>query len=151
MTSPPPPESEAQEAPSRGRPESDLDPDAGPAQAFAARLRALREQAGRPSYRSLAAIANYSTTTLSQAAAGHDLPSLEVTLAYVRACGGGGDREWAVGWHEAARACRGQLPAAGSKEPKAIEDSAPTAVRNSSSTCSRTVGIASGLVATALP
>ncbi|WTZ88058.1 helix-turn-helix domain-containing protein [Streptomyces sp. NBC_01384] len=57
-------------------------------QSFAYELRALRRSVGNPSYRELASRANYSGTTLSEAARGLSLPSLEVTLAYVRACKG---------------------------------------------------------------
>ncbi|WP_410579917.1 helix-turn-helix domain-containing protein [Amycolatopsis sp. lyj-108] len=68
---------------------------------FAEHLRKLRAQAGRPPYRELARRAHYSSTTLSDAAGGRRLPSLEVTLAYVRACGG--DRgEWEKRWRTVA-------------------------------------------------
>jgi hypothetical protein len=66
---------------------------------FAAQLRELREQAGRPSYRQLAQLAHYSHTALSQAAAGGSLPSLAVTQAFVRACGGD-EAEWSARWRE---------------------------------------------------
>ncbi|WP_283515205.1 XRE family transcriptional regulator [Streptomyces sp. H27-C3] len=65
---------------------------------FAADLRQLRQEAGSPSYRALSGIAHFSVATLSGAAAGHRLPSLDVTLAYVRACGGDPDR-WEPRWH----------------------------------------------------
>ncbi|MCK2244485.1 MULTISPECIES: hypothetical protein [unclassified Crossiella] len=55
---------------------------------FAAELRELRAQAGSPTYRELAARVDYSVAALSKAAGGRALPSLAVTLAYVRACGG---------------------------------------------------------------
>src|SRR5205814_1535120 len=55
-------------------------------------------------------VSHYSTTTLSAAASGQRLPTLDVTLAYVRACGGA-EAEWTAGWREAA-ARSGQLPAA---------------------------------------
>lgn len=71
-----------------GRPETRIDPSEGPLQSFAYELRGLRRAVGNPSYRELAGRANYSGTTLSEAARGLSLPSLEVTLAYVRACGG---------------------------------------------------------------
>lgn len=64
---------------------------------FAAELRALRESAGRPTYRAMAQRAGYGVTTLSQAAAGKQLPTRTVTLAYVTACGGDvseWDRRW---------------------------------------------------------
>ncbi|MCX4904354.1 hypothetical protein [Streptomyces sp. NBC_00878] len=86
------------------RGERPLDPDGGPLSEFAARLRKLREQAGRPTYRDLARNAHYSIATLSSAAAGRQLPSLAVTLAYVRACGGD-EREWKLIWRRAADAC----------------------------------------------
>ncbi|MFD3524228.1 helix-turn-helix domain-containing protein [Streptomyces sp. NPDC058653] len=86
------------------RGERPLDPQGGPLSEFAARLRKLREQAGRPTYRDLARDAHYSIATLSSAAAGRQLPSLAVTLAYVRACGGD-EREWAVVWRRTADAC----------------------------------------------
>jgi hypothetical protein len=70
------------------RPERVLSDDDGPVERFAAGLRELREEAGRPGYRELARRAHYSVTTLSVAAAGRQLPSLAVALAYAQACGG---------------------------------------------------------------
>ncbi|MFC0104899.1 helix-turn-helix domain-containing protein [Kibdelosporangium aridum] len=52
---------------------------------FAADLRLLRQKAGNPTYRELAKRAHFSVTTLSSAANGRQLPSLNVALAYVRA------------------------------------------------------------------
>ncbi|MBA4863079.1 WD40 repeat domain-containing protein [Streptomyces sp. PSKA54] len=74
--------------PGPGRTEGELDPEAGPLPRFAAELRALRESAGKPTYRAMAQQARYGVTTLSQAAAGKQLPTRAVTLAYVKACGG---------------------------------------------------------------
>ncbi|OLF17273.1 hypothetical protein BU204_12615 [Actinophytocola xanthii] len=68
---------------------------------FARDLRSLRERAGRLTYRELSARAHYSEAALSQAAGGRRLPSLPVTLAYVRACGGD-EEEWERRWHEVA-------------------------------------------------
>ncbi|MEU3848299.1 hypothetical protein [Streptomyces sp. NPDC029554] len=84
-----------------GRREKELDPAQGPVQRLAHELRLLREEAGGPSYRELAGAAGYSAPTLSEAAAGRRLPSLPVTLAYVRACGGD-ESAWERRWHEAA-------------------------------------------------
>ncbi|MFC5180718.1 helix-turn-helix domain-containing protein [Actinomadura harenae] len=81
-----------------GRPERPLDRDAGPVPAFADELRKLRRKAGSPSYRVLAARANYSHTVLSDATRGERLPTLAVTLAFVRACGGD-PAEWEARWH----------------------------------------------------
>jgi WD40 repeat protein len=84
-----------------GRPERALDPDAGQLQRFASDLRQLRVAAGRPSYRELSRRAHFSVTALSEAAGGSVMPSLPVTLAYVRACGGDHDA-WAERWHRLA-------------------------------------------------
>lgn len=84
-----------------GRHERPLDADAGPLAGFAADLRRLRQLAGGPSYRQLSKSANYSATALSQAASGESLPTLTVTLAYVRACGGD-TQAWERSWRELA-------------------------------------------------
>ncbi|MFF0387880.1 helix-turn-helix domain-containing protein [Kitasatospora sp. NPDC004615] len=75
-----------------------LDPTDGPLQAFAHGLRELRESVGNPTYRSLARVAGFSATTLSDAAAGLRRPSLEVTLAFVGACQGD-EEDWRRRWH----------------------------------------------------
>lgn len=90
------------EAARKGRRERAVDPAAGPLQAFAHQLRELRRAAGSPSYRELARRAHFSDTSLSVAASGADLPSLEVTLGYVRACGGD-IAEWERRWRQVAR------------------------------------------------
>ncbi|MCJ1678326.1 NB-ARC domain-containing protein [Streptomyces sp. APSN-46.1] len=90
-----------------GRPEKPLAPDAGPATAFARELRRLRAAAGSPSYREMARSALFSSTVLSDAAAGYRLPTLQVALAFVETCGG--DRSiWERRWREAARAAGGE-------------------------------------------
>ena len=76
--------------PRRERP---LGPEDSPLIRFAADLRRLRQTAGSPTYRELSKLAHYGVTTLSEAAAGRELPTLAVTLAYVTACGGDPD-EW---------------------------------------------------------
>jgi hypothetical protein len=68
---------------------------------FATALRELRRQAGSPPFRQLARRAHYSPTTLSVACSGTVLPSLEVTLSLVRACGGR-EEEWRQRWTDAA-------------------------------------------------
>ncbi|MET9263342.1 ABC transporter ATP-binding protein [Amycolatopsis sp. NPDC004079] len=83
------------------RPERPLDGDDTPLLRFAAGLRRLRASAGNPTYRDLGAQTHYSAASLSEAAAGRKLPSLPVTLAYVKACGG--DMvEWERNWSELA-------------------------------------------------
>jgi hypothetical protein len=76
---------------------------------FAADLRMLREEAGRPPYRDLARIAHYSSTTLSDAAGGKKIPSLAVTLAFVKACGGD-VKEWERRWHSLTATARPPEP-----------------------------------------
>jgi Ig-like domain from next to BRCA1 gene/Helix-turn-helix domain len=66
---------------------------------FLAGLRALREQAGEPSLRVMARRAHYSHTALSGVLSGDRLPSLALTLAFVRACAGDED-EWRRRWHK---------------------------------------------------
>ncbi|WP_125263015.1 hypothetical protein [Streptomyces alboflavus] len=98
-----------------GRRESPLDPDAGPVQRFASELRALRRDAGGPTYRTMAARGGYSATTLAQAAAGERLPSLPVLRAYVAACGGDG-----AAWERRLREAGAEaaaVPSAAADEP----------------------------------
>jgi WD40 repeat protein len=83
------------------RPERVIDPADGAVQRFAVELRALRRAAGNPGYRELARRVHYSATTLAEAAGGARLPSLPVTLAYVRACGGD-VAAWEERWQAAA-------------------------------------------------
>ncbi|MFJ2559210.1 hypothetical protein ACIO2V_27275 [Streptomyces sp. NPDC087534] len=83
-----------------GRREVPVDPAAGPVQRFAFELRKLRAEPDRITYRLLAQRAGYSVTTLSQAAAGEQLPTLPVALAYVGACGGN-LAEWEARWKAA--------------------------------------------------
>jgi hypothetical protein len=75
----------------RGRPESALDPASGPEARFALALRQLRENAGCPPYRELAARpgVHFSAKVLSEAANGREIPRWEHVCAYVIACEGG--------------------------------------------------------------
>src|SRR4051794_27879196 len=79
------------------RQERPLDSSAGPVARFACGLRDLRRRAGSPTYRQMAARAHFSASTLSVAASGSRLPSLEVALAYAQSCGADAD-EWARRW-----------------------------------------------------
>ncbi|MBL1116350.1 hypothetical protein JK364_28725 [Streptomyces sp. 110] len=83
-----------------GRPESPLDPSAGPVQRLASELRKLRTEAGSPTYRAMAARTGHGASTLSEAAAGERLPTLPVMLAYVEACGGDPE-DWEERWRQA--------------------------------------------------
>ncbi|RPE38927.1 WD40 repeat protein [Streptomyces sp. Ag109_O5-1] len=85
-----------------GRSEGPLDPSAGPVQRLAFELRKLRQDAGGLTYSVMAQCTDYSVATLSRAAAGGQLPTLEVVLAYVRACGADPE-EWEPRWRAVAR------------------------------------------------
>ncbi|MBP2478045.1 WD40 repeat protein/energy-coupling factor transporter ATP-binding protein EcfA2 [Crossiella equi] len=100
------------------RPERPLDPAGGPIQEFAAQLRTLRRRAGSPSYRELARRAHFAMATLAHAARGDRLPSLAVTLAYVRACDETEDTEdWARRWRAVAEHTGTATPAEPGGEP----------------------------------
>lgn len=83
------------------RAERPLDAGDSPLLRFAADLRRLRQGVGSPAYRELSRRAHYSTGALSDAAGGRKLPSLAVTVAYVRACDGD-TGEWTRRWHQVA-------------------------------------------------
>jgi hypothetical protein len=59
----------------------------GPVADLARALRHAREQAGLPTYRTLAESTHYSASVLADAAAGRDCPTWEVTRAFTAACG----------------------------------------------------------------
>ncbi|MGW0735165.1 nSTAND1 domain-containing NTPase [Streptomyces sp. NPDC002851] len=83
-----------------GRREKPVDPDAGPIPRLAHELRLLREKAGKPPYREMVKRAGYSTTALSQAAAGDQLPTLAVVRAYAEALDADPE-EWEERWRQA--------------------------------------------------
>ncbi len=91
------------------RPERALGADDDELVRFAADLRKVKEQAGSPTLRELARRAHYSLTTLSEATSGRKLPTLEVTLAYVRACGGDA-ADWEDRWRKLAEGQQPQQP-----------------------------------------
>jgi tetratricopeptide (TPR) repeat protein len=82
-----------------GRRETPLD-SSGPLHEFALQLRELRANADL-TYRQMAGSRHYSVSTFARAANGRALPPLDVTLAYVEACGGDPDR-WRRFWHSLA-------------------------------------------------
>ncbi|MFI0370767.1 hypothetical protein ACH35V_23100 [Actinomadura sp. 1N219] len=99
------------------RPERELDPRADPLHGFAHGLRELRRQAGEPGYRELADRTRFSASALAAAARGERLPSLQVTLAYVDACGGDRD-EWKRRWEDLRRRLtEGTADAPGAEPP----------------------------------
>ena len=82
------------------RPERQLDPQAGPVQAFAAELRLVREKAGSPKYLQMARATGRSRTALAEAAGGDHLPTWETVEAYLTACGQN-PAAWQTRWEEA--------------------------------------------------
>ncbi|MFC0542395.1 WD40 repeat domain-containing protein [Kutzneria chonburiensis] len=80
--------------------------------AFATDLRALRAKASNPAYRELGRRVHYSAATLSEAASGRKLPSLPVTLAYVRGCDGD-----VVAWEQRWRQVAAELADEPAAEP----------------------------------
>ena len=126
-----------------GRPEEPLPRDGSPEREFAFWLRDLRNSAGL-TYQQLARAATYSTSTMQAAAAGRQLPTLKVVMAFVRACGGD-QAQWQAYWTQVKRALDGDSPYdrkqtvrppwAGEPETTALEanpNSAPEATRNAS-------------------
>jgi hypothetical protein len=73
---------------------------------FAADLDQLRQSAGITSLRAVARKTYFSHTTIADAAAGKKFPSLEVTTAFVTACGGDVE-EWRRRWTETYAALSG--------------------------------------------
>jgi hypothetical protein len=96
-----------------------LDPGNGLLSCFAHELRQLRAAVGYPSYRDLARKALFSASVLSAAARGFSLPSLQVTLAYVGACGGDlGD--WQRRWEAVAADLAGRAANSGDAAGSAV-------------------------------
>ncbi|MGH3939156.1 MAG: helix-turn-helix domain-containing protein [Pseudonocardiaceae bacterium] len=89
-----------------------IDPHGDPVAELASSLAALRKRTGSIPYRQMAGMARFSHTTLSRAAKGKDLPTWEVTEAFVNACGDDPD-EWRFKWEFARDKQRGMRSAAG--------------------------------------
>jgi conflict system STAND superfamily ATPase len=85
------------------RQERPLESEETPLLRFAGDLRRLRRRAGLPTYRELGRRTNYSAAALSETVAGRRLPSLAITLAFVRACDGDVG-EWTGRWRQLAAA-----------------------------------------------
>lgn len=84
-----------------GRPQKPLDRDGSPVREFAFWLRDLRRRSGL-TYDQLGRKSRYATSTVQSAAAGKRLPTLKVTLAFVRACEGD-LRQWREYWIQVRR------------------------------------------------
>ncbi|MFI5957432.1 NB-ARC domain-containing protein [Cryptosporangium sp. NPDC051539] len=109
------------------RPEGKLPARNNPITQLAGELRTMRRRAGSPAYREMAGRANFSASVLAAAAAGHALPTLPVTKAFVLACGGD-PKAWEARWYEvSAQLGRVRdLPASVAPAP-ATERSSPSA------------------------
>ncbi|SCF46444.1 Protein of unknown function (DUF2690) [Micromonospora matsumotoense] len=84
---------------------------------FVADLARLRRDAGQPSLRKMSGTAHYSHTALAGVLSGGRLPSLELTMAFVRACGGD-EAAWRARWHREAELSRAAEPStAGPGQP----------------------------------
>jgi hypothetical protein len=94
---------------------------------FAKDLRGLRGQAGL-GYPEMAELSHYTMKTLASAAGGLNLPTLPVTMAYVRACDGS-VADWEDRWHRLADALKsadGETgPAAGATGPSGPGEGRP--------------------------
>lgn len=82
------------------RPQRPLDPGAGPVQAFAAELRKLWEDSGRPTFLQMARKTGKSRTAMTEAVGGDHLPSWETVAAFVTACGSK-PSDWRPRWEQA--------------------------------------------------
>ncbi|AUG82041.1 hypothetical protein CFP65_7461 [Kitasatospora sp. MMS16-BH015] len=95
-----------------GRRQRSLDPEAGPVAEFALRLRALREQAGTPTFAAMSRRVHHSTTVLSEAAGGSDLPTWATVEAFLEACGESDPGPWRDHWERARDALGEPVPPA---------------------------------------
>jgi transcriptional regulator with XRE-family HTH domain len=93
-----------------GRPQKPLERDGSPVREFAFWLRDLRMRAGL-TYDQLGKSAHYATSTVQEATAGRRFPTLRLTLAIVKACGGD-LRQWRAYWVQIQRALDQDAPQA---------------------------------------
>jgi len=92
-------------------------------QRFAEGLRKLIKESRFPSYRALARELHYSHEIISNAARGKNLPSLEVTLAFVTACSGD-PVEWEQAWRALSRRETMAPPVASAWQAQPVADGA---------------------------
>ena len=93
-----------------GRPQKPLERDGSPIREFAFWLRDLRMRAGL-TYDQLGKSAHYATSTVQEATAGRRFPTLRLTLAIVKACGGDVG-QWRAYWVQIQRALDQDAPEA---------------------------------------
>lgn len=92
-----------------GRPQAHLERDGSPVHEFAFWLRDLRNRSGL-TYQQVALRANFATSTVQEATAGHRLPTLKVAMAFVAACQGD-PRAWHAYWTQIRRTLDPAAPA----------------------------------------
>ncbi|MFD9740907.1 substrate-binding domain-containing protein [Umezawaea sp. NPDC059074] len=85
-----------------------LNPDGPPAEAFAYRLVKLRDEIGLTTAQ-LAAMTDYSEADLAEATSGRELPSWELTAAYISACGDNPE-QWRPWWDHARKSAVPVVP-----------------------------------------
>lgn len=83
-----------------GRKQRTLDPATGPVAEFALQLRALRDQAGTPTFATMSRRAHRSVSVLSEAAGGVEFPTWPTVLAFVQACGEVDTDAWLERWEQ---------------------------------------------------
>ena len=111
------------------RPENPI-PGDGPLADLARALRQLRERAGRPGYRQLAAKTHYSPSVLADAASGKNCPTWDAVSMFAQACGKGPDDELRGLWvrahaaHSQQKAQRQSIRSAGETAQVLVERSA---------------------------
>jgi hypothetical protein len=93
-----------------GRPHAPIDPQR-PLADFASGLLALKI-GSKLTYKQMAQKTNFCRAVLCEAATGKRLPTLPVTLAYVRVCGGPVS-EWELRWKDARDRLRSRRPGGG--------------------------------------
>ncbi|MEV7596026.1 helix-turn-helix transcriptional regulator [Kitasatospora sp. NPDC089797] len=109
-----------------GRRQRSLDPAAGPAAEFALRLRTLRERAGTPTFAAMSRRVHRSTTVLSEAAGGVDLPTWATVEAFLAACGERDTGPWRERWEQARDALEEPAaPGGGPAGPPGAADARP--------------------------
>lgn len=91
-----------------GRPQKPLERDGSPIREFAFWLRDLRRRSGL-TYEQLGKSAHYATSTVQESTAGRRFPTLRVTMAFVKACGGDLG-EWRQYWTQIQRALDQDAP-----------------------------------------
>ncbi|MGF1425658.1 helix-turn-helix domain-containing protein [Kitasatospora sp. LaBMicrA B282] len=107
-----------------------MDPSSGPVAVFAARLRALREDAGNPTFAAMSRRVHRSPSVLAEAAGGVEFPTWATVEAFVQACDGGGELPaWRQRWQTAQAAVSTAGSAAATVPPATTPPDGPPVSR----------------------